>query len=54
MAELAKSGPPNPAEMAALMAKYDSYMASARTSDEISRLPRFQEKWISDPLPVEQ
>ena len=54
MEGLAKSGPPNPAEMAALMAKYDSYMPSALTPDEISRLPRFQEKQMSDPLLVER
>ena len=41
MAELAKAGPPNPEELAALSAKHDTYTPSARTPGELGRLPRF-------------
>lgn len=44
MEELTKSGPPNPVELTALMAKHDSYPPSALTPDEIGRLHRFRER----------
>jgi hypothetical protein len=44
MAELAKAGPPNPEELAALSGKHDTYTPSALNPDELSRLPRFRAK----------